>query len=174
MLYLGHDPNSMDPAHITEVEDMMKAVRPYIRYFHSSRGISDLPNEELCISMSWSGDYAQAMQRAIEVGADVRLAYSIPKEGTVIWFDGLFIPADAPHPGNAHLFINYLLRPEVIAEISNFTRYANANLAALHLCRPRSWKTRPCTPRRATGKHANRLYISGPSSNAGARVHGRA
>jgi putrescine transport system substrate-binding protein len=133
MLYLGHDPNSMDQAHINEVENMLKAVRPYIRYFSSSRMISDMPNEEVCIAMSWSGDYAQAMQRAIDVGADVKLAYSIPAEGTVVWFDGMFIPADAPHPDNAHLFINYLLRPEVIADISNYTRYANANLAALAL-----------------------------------------
>jgi len=133
MMYLGHDPNSMDLEHISEVEDVLKAVRPYIRYFSSSRFISDMPNEELCIGMSWSGDYAQAMQRAIDVGADVRLAYSIPKEGSVVWFDGMFIPADAPHPENAHLFINYLLRPEVIAEISQYVYYANANRAALAL-----------------------------------------
>jgi putrescine transport system substrate-binding protein len=133
MLYLGHDPNSMDPAHISEVENLLKAVRPYIRYFSSTRMISDMPNEELCIAMSWSGDYAQAMQRAVEVGADIRLAYTIPKEGTVVWFDGMFIPVDAPHPDNAHLFINYLLRPDVIAEISYHTRYANANLPALAL-----------------------------------------
>jgi putrescine transport system substrate-binding protein len=133
MLYLGHDPNSMDPAHISEVENLLKAVRPYIRYFNSSRMISDMPNEEICIAMSWSGDYAQAMQRAVEVGADIRLAYTIPKEGTVVWFDGMFIPVDAPHPDNAHLFINYLLRPDVIAEISYHTRYANANLPALAL-----------------------------------------
>jgi putrescine transport system substrate-binding protein len=130
MLYLGHDPNSMNPTHIDEVESLLKAVRPYIRYFSSSRGLNDLPNKELCISMNWSGDYAQAQQRATEVGADVRLAYTIPKEGTIIWFDGLLIPADAPHPENAHLFINYLLRPDVIAKISNFTRYANANMPA--------------------------------------------
>jgi putrescine transport system substrate-binding protein len=133
MLYLGHDPNSIEPAHISEVEALLKAVRPFIRYFNSSRMISDLSNEELCIAMSWSGDYAQAMQRTIEVGADVRLAYSTPKEGTVVWFDGMFIPADAPHPDNAHLFINYLLRPDVIAEVTHHIRYANANLPALAL-----------------------------------------
>jgi putrescine transport system substrate-binding protein len=133
MLYLGHDPNSMDPAHISEVEDLMKAVRPYIRYFSSSRFISDMPNEELCVGMSWSGDYAQAMQRAIEVGADVRLAYTIPKEGTVPWFDGMFIPADAPHPDNAHLFLNYLMRPDVIADITYYVRYANGNRASMEL-----------------------------------------
>jgi putrescine transport system substrate-binding protein len=133
MLYLGHDPDSMDPEHLREVEDLMRAVRPYIRYFSSSRLISDLPNEEVCIAMSWSGDYAQAMQAAIEVGADVNLAYEVPKEGTIIWFDAMFIPADAPHSDNAHLFINYLLRPDVIAGISADIHYANANTAALPL-----------------------------------------
>jgi putrescine transport system substrate-binding protein len=78
--------------------------------------------------MSWSGDYAQAMARAKEVGADVNLAYYVPREGALYWFDGVFIPADAPHPDNAHLFLNYLLRPEVIGAISNETHYANANL----------------------------------------------
>ena len=130
MMYLGHDPNSMEPERIAEAEAVLKAVRPYIRYFSSTKMINDMPNEETCVAMSWSGDYAQAMQRATEVGVDIRLAYEVPREGTVIWFDGLYIPADAPHPDNAHLFLNYLMRPEVIAAISNETRYANANTAA--------------------------------------------
>ena len=136
MLYLGHDPNSMDQSHIDEAEAVLKAVRPYIRYFTSSRMINDLSNEELCMAMSWSGDYAQAMGRILEVGADVRLAYTIPSEGSVAWFDGMFIPADAPHPTNAHLFINYLLRPEVMADITRTVNYANANRTALALLPP--------------------------------------
>jgi putrescine transport system substrate-binding protein len=131
MLYLGHDPNSMDLEHIAEVEAVLKSVRPYIRYFSSTKMINDMPNEETCVAMSWSGDYAQAMQRAIDVGVDIELAYSVPEEGTVLFFDGLYIPADAPHPDNAHLFLNYLMRPEVIAEISNYVRYANGNIASL-------------------------------------------
>jgi putrescine transport system substrate-binding protein len=125
--YLGHDPNSMKPEHIAEAEAQLKKVRPYLRYFSSARMINDLPNREVCVAMSWSGDYAQAMNRAKEVGAHVDLAYYVPREGTLYWFDGVFIPSDAPHPGNAHLFLNYLLRPEVIGAISNETRYANAN-----------------------------------------------
>ena len=86
--------------------------------------------------MSWSGDYAQAMYRAQEAGRPVELAYTTPREGTLAWFDLWFIPTDAPHPGNAHLFLNYLLRPEVIAAISNETRYAAANAKALPLVLP--------------------------------------
>ncbi|MGE0029613.1 MAG: polyamine ABC transporter substrate-binding protein [Steroidobacteraceae bacterium] len=136
MLYLGHDPNSLDPAHLAEVEKVLKSVRPYIRYFSSAKMLIDLPNEEVCIAMSWSGDYAQAMFRAKEAGRPVELAYTVQSEGALAWFDLWFIPADAPHPGNAHLFLNYLLRPEVAAAISNETRYATPNLKALPLLLP--------------------------------------
>jgi putrescine transport system substrate-binding protein len=137
MLYLGHDPHSMDPAHLAEAEAVLKSVRPYVRYFSSAKLLNDLPNGEICIAMSWSGDYAQAQARAQEAGVEIRLAYTVPREGTVLWFDSLVIPADAPHPGNAHLFLNFLMRPEVIAPISELTGYANANLAALPLLDPK-------------------------------------
>jgi len=162
MQYLGHDLNSMDPAHINEVENLIKAVRPYIRYFSSSRLISDLPNEELCIAVSWSGDYAQAMQRAIEVGADVKLAYAMPKEGTVVWFDNMFIPSDAPHPDNAHLFINYLLRPNVIAEITDVVRYANGNRASMALMPPEIVDDPAVYPTAEQLEHADPGLIFGP------------
>jgi putrescine transport system substrate-binding protein len=130
MLHLGHDPDSLDPGDLAEAEAMLKSVRPYVRYFSSAKMLIDLPNQEVCIAMSWSGDYAQAMYRAKEVGRPVDLAYTVPREGALAWFDLWFIPEDAPHPGNAHLFLNYLLRPEVIAAISNETRYAAPNVKA--------------------------------------------
>jgi putrescine transport system substrate-binding protein len=131
LLYLGLDPNSLEPRDLAAAEAQLKAVRPYIRYFSSARMLNDLPNEEICVAMSWSGDYAQAMMRAAEVGAPVNLAYTAPREGSMLWFDGIFIPADADHADNAHTFIDYLLRPEVIGDISNETHYANANAASL-------------------------------------------
>jgi putrescine transport system substrate-binding protein len=136
MLYLGLDPNSLDPADLARAEAQLKAVRPYIRYFSSTRMINDLPNEESCVAMSWSGDYASAMHRASEVGADVTLAYTAPAEGSMLWFDGIFIPADAGHPANAHLFLNYLMRPGVIGDISNALFYANANAASTEFVLP--------------------------------------
>jgi putrescine transport system substrate-binding protein len=137
LLYLGRDPNSLDPKDLADVEKLLKGVRPYIRYFSSAKMLIDLPNEEVCIAMSWSGDYAQAMFRAEEVGKPVDLAYTTQREGTLAWFDLWFIPADAPHPGNAHLFLNYLLRPDVAAAISNETRYATPNVPALPLLDPK-------------------------------------
>jgi putrescine transport system substrate-binding protein len=136
LLYLGRDPNSLDSKDLADVEKLLKAVRPYVRYFSSAKMLIDLPNEEVCLAMSWSGDYAQAMMRAQQVGRPVPLAYTTQKEGTLAWFDLWFIPADAPHPDNAHKFLDYLLRPEVAAPISVETRYATPNLPAIALLPP--------------------------------------
>ena len=130
LIYLGLDPNSMVTDDLARAEAQLKSVRPYIRYFSSTRMMIDLPNEDVCVAMSYAGDYMQAKDRALEVGSDVPLRYTAPVEGSTMWTDGMFIPADAPHPDNAHKFINYLLRPEVVASISNFIHYANANVAA--------------------------------------------
>jgi putrescine transport system substrate-binding protein len=136
MLYLGYPAQSIDPDQLAEAEAVLKSIRPYIRYFSSAKLINDLPNGEVCIAMSWSGDYAQAQARAEEEGIDIELAYAVPREGTTIFLDSLLIPADAPHPENAHRFLNYLMRPEVIAPISDLLRYANANRASLPLLDP--------------------------------------
>lgn len=130
LLYLGLDPNSVAAGDLAQAEAQLKAVRPYIRYFSTTRMMIDLPNEDVCVAMSYAGDYAQARMRAIEVGSDVPLRYTAPVEGSTLWADGMFIPRDAPHPENAHKFLNYLLRPEVIARVTNFIHYANANIAA--------------------------------------------
>jgi len=160
MLYLGHDPHSIDPQELAEAEATLKSVRPYIRYINSAMGLNDMGNREVCIAMAWSGDYTQAQNRANEVGAGIRLGYTVPREGTVLWFDSLLIPADAPHPGNAHLFLNYLMRPEVIAPISEYTGYANANLASIPLIDPRLANDPAAFPPMASrmGWQAGRLY----------------
>jgi putrescine transport system substrate-binding protein len=136
LVYLGHDANSTDPEELRAAEALLTAVRPYVKYFSSARILNDLPNREVCIAMSWSGEYALARERAAEAGVDIHLAYSVPREGSVFWFDGIFIPADAPHPENAHRFIDFLLRPKVIAAITNETRYANAVIASQPFLEP--------------------------------------
>jgi len=130
LLYLGLDANSMEPEDLARAEAQLKSVRPYIRYFSSAKMLNDMPNGEICVSMSWSGDYATAMNRALEVGADIELAYTAPAEGAMLWIDSVFITAESNSPDLAHQFVNYLLRPEVIAEITNHTNYSNANIAA--------------------------------------------
>ena len=133
MMYLGYPSNSVDVQQLKEVEALVKAVRPYITYFSSTKMLLDLPSEE---AMSWSGDYSVASNRAKEAGIDINLDYIIPKEGAGMWFDNMYIPEDAPHRENAYLFLNFMLRPEVIAASSDYIGYANANKSATPLVNP--------------------------------------
>jgi putrescine transport system substrate-binding protein len=126
LLYLGKNPTSNSPEDLKSAEQALHAIRPYIRYVDSSRYIDNLANGDICLAMGWSGDVKQAHDRAKEAGKGVDLAYVIPKEGAISNFDMLAIPADAPHVRNAHLFVDYLLRPEVAAQNSNLIKYANA------------------------------------------------
>jgi putrescine transport system substrate-binding protein len=129
--YLGEDPNSFDEAIIGKAEALLSTVRPHIRYFHSSQFINDLANGDVCVAIGWSGDIFQAAARAEEAGNGIVVEYVIPKEGAPMWFDMLAIPKDAKHPENAYRFIDYLLRPDVMAGIQNYVAYASANAAAL-------------------------------------------
>ncbi|WP_439828392.1 polyamine ABC transporter substrate-binding protein [Aeromonas enteropelogenes] len=128
--YLGLDPNSHEPADIKKAEAQLLKVRPYVAYFHSSKYIGDLANGDICVAAGFSGDILQAAARAEEAGKGVNIAYSIPKEGANLWFDMMAIPADAHNIKEAHALINYVLRPEVIAKISNYVGYANPNAKA--------------------------------------------
>jgi putrescine transport system substrate-binding protein len=130
LAYMGKDPTSQNPDDIVAATDMLMKVRPYIRNFDSMQYLNLLPNGDVCVAMTWSGDYAVAAQRAEEAGLKINLAYTVPKEGSNIWFDAMLIPKDAPHPDNAHLFLNYMLRAKVIADCTNYTYYANGNVAA--------------------------------------------
>ncbi len=131
LIYLGRDPNSEDRADLAAAEELLTKVRPYARYFHSSQYINDLATGEICVSLGWSGDIIQARDRAAEAEALLDIAYAIPKQGAMLWFDMMAIPADAPNPDNAHAFLNFLMEPEVIAGVSNHVAFANANAAAL-------------------------------------------
>ncbi len=133
LLYLGKDPNSQSEADLKLAEDLLVKIRPYIRTITSSQYIDALANGDICLAVGYSGDILQARDRAAEAGKKINLKYSIPTEGALMWFDTLAIPADAQHPGNAHLFIDYLMRPEVAAKNSDFVHYANANLKATPL-----------------------------------------
>jgi putrescine transport system substrate-binding protein len=133
LIYLGKDANSENLEDLKAAEKVLMAVRPYIRLINSSKYIEDLANGEICLAMGWSGDVLQARDRAVEAGKGIVVKYNIPKEGAVMFFDNFAIPADAAHVKNAHLFINYMMRPEVAAKNSNFLNYANANAASLPL-----------------------------------------
>ncbi len=130
MNYLHLDPNSTRPEDYKAAEKLILSVRPYIRNFDSSEYMNGLANEEICIAMSWSADYAAARARAAAAGIKLNLAFTVPKEGANESYNDLLIPNGAPHPHAAHLFLNFILQPKVIAEITNEIHYGNDNRAA--------------------------------------------
>jgi putrescine transport system substrate-binding protein len=136
LAYMGKDPTSQNPDDIVAATEMLLKARPFIQLFDSQQYMNALPGGDRCLAMTWSGDYSVAAARAEEAGVDITLAYTVPKEGSNLWFDAMLIPADAPNVENAHLFLNYMMRPDVIADCTNYIGYANGNLAAMPLVDP--------------------------------------
>ena len=130
---IGKDPNSSDPADIEAAAAALMRIRPYLRYVQTDRIISDLSNGNICLAIGYLGDFLQARDRALESHTGQTIGYAVPKDGSILWFDSYLIPTDAPHPDNAHRFIDYMLRPEVIAAVTNTIHYANGNLKATPL-----------------------------------------
>jgi putrescine transport system substrate-binding protein len=128
--YLGKDPNSQNPDDLALAEAVLTKIRPYIRNINSSEYIEALANGDLCVAVGYNGDVMQARDRAREANKGIEVKYSVPKEGSILWFDMLGIPKDAPDPDSAYAYLNYIMTPQVIADISNFKRYANANTAS--------------------------------------------
>jgi putrescine transport system substrate-binding protein len=130
LAYLGIDPTSRDLVDLDRAAALLDRVRPFVRRFHSSQYINDLAAGDICIALGYSGDVIQARNRARDAESGVEIAFRVPREGAQMSIDMLAIPADAPHPDNAHRFIDYILRPEVIAAITNAVSYPNPNPAA--------------------------------------------
>ena len=168
--YLHLDPNSTNPEDYKRAEKLLLAVRPYIRAFDSTEYMNGLGNKEFCISMSWSGDYAAARARAKAAGVDVNLAFTVPKEGANASFDALLIPADAPHPNAAHQFLNFILEPQIIAEITNEIHYGNDNIASAPYVDPQILHDPAIYP---TPETAARLYESAEVNPALERIRTR-
>lgn len=130
-IYLGLDPNSDRPEDLAAAEALLKRVRPYVRYFHSSQYLNDLASGEVCVSVGWSNGLQQGKALGAQAKPPVEVRCVIPKEGAPLWVDMAMITVDAPHPEIAHQFIDYLMEPKVIAAITNATGQANANAASL-------------------------------------------
>lgn len=128
--YVGMDPDARDADSLAKAEEVYAGVRPYVRKFHSSEYINALANGDICLAVGWSGDILQARDRAAEADSGVTVEYIIPGEGALMWFDNLAIPADAENVEEAHIFLDYLMRPEVMAKASNYVYYANGNAAS--------------------------------------------
>jgi len=132
VIYLGRDPNRRDPRDVLAASEVLRKIRPYVSRIDPDP-IPALAGGEVCLSLSWSGDAEGARNRAKEASSGARIAYLIPREGALMTVDMMAIPADAPHPRNAEIWMNYLMRPDVAAKITNYIRYPNGNLASLPL-----------------------------------------
>lgn len=135
VIFLGRDPNRHDLADVQAASEVLQRIRPYIRTIDPVP-IADLANGDTCLALAWSGDVEMARHRAQQAGTGADIVYFVPREGAFITIDMMAIPADAPHPHNAERWMNYLLRPEVTASITNYIHYPNGNAASLPLVDP--------------------------------------
>jgi len=134
--YQGKPLGTKNKADFDAAYAMLAKIRPYVTLFSSSGYINDMANGSICVALGWSGDINIARQRAIDNKSGQKIEALIPKTGGPLFFDTMAIPADAPHPGNAHAFINFIMTPEVAAAITNQVFYANPNLAAAKFVKP--------------------------------------
>ncbi len=151
--YLGLDPNTRNPDDFQKAAEALGKVRGNIQKFHSSEYINALANGEICMTVGYSGDIIQARNRAKEAKNGVDIAYVVPKEGAQMWFDSFVITADAPHPEEAHAFIDYMMRPDVAAANANFVSYASGVLTAKPLVKPEIANDPGVYPNDTTMKH---------------------
>ncbi|MGB0935670.1 MAG: extracellular solute-binding protein [Alphaproteobacteria bacterium] len=133
LIYMGKDPHNHTEQDIAEAFELLRKVRPFATRFDVHQAPSSLANGEVCVAQNWSGDIARGRQSAIEAGTGNNIGFIMPKEGVPIWIDVVAIPRDARHPDTAHLFLNFLMRPDIMARITNETEFATANLAAMSL-----------------------------------------
>jgi putrescine transport system substrate-binding protein len=134
--YLGRDPNSQKSEDLAAAEATMTKIRPFIRNINSSEYIEALANGDICLAVGYNGDVLQARDRARDANKGIEVQYVVPKEGSILWFDMLGVPKDAPDPESAYAFLNYMMIPQVAADVSDFRRYATANAAAQPLVQP--------------------------------------
>jgi putrescine transport system substrate-binding protein len=134
--YLGRNTDTPSALDLAAAESTLLKVRPFIRTIDSVSNIEAIANGDICIAVAYNGGFVQARKRALEAKNGIQVDFLIPEEGTLLWFDMLAIPRNAAHAANAYRFINYILEPRVIADISNFTGFANPNAAALPLLDP--------------------------------------
>ena len=160
--YLGRPLNTADPGVIEAAERLIVAQKPHLKLFAPDNGQDLLLSGEVDIAMEWNGDMLQAMAE------DDDLSYAVPREGSILWEDALAIPQGAPHPENAHAFIDFILEAEAGAAIAEAIRYATPNAAAKALL-PADYRDNPaifpsaetlaaCEPALYRGPEAARLY----------------
>ena len=168
--YLGRSPDSAAPADMEAVSKTLMAIRPYIREFASGGALEAMATGQACLVFDYSGDVIQAASRARDAANGVAVRYAAPKEGAESGFDMLAIPTDAQHKDEALAFINYVLRPEVMARITDATHYANAVPATRARVRPDLLNDPNVFPSDA---EMERYFTIGPSTQPADRLRTR-
>jgi putrescine transport system substrate-binding protein len=169
-LYLGMDPEAKTAEDFAKAEETLMAIRPYIRKFHSSEYINALANGDICLALGYSGDVLQARKRAREAKNGVEVAYLIPKEGALMWFDSFVMPADAENKDNAYAFINFMNQPENAGKNSSFLQYATGNAEGRKLVDPETAKDPGIYP---PDEVVKRLYTITPFDEKSQKVVNR-
>jgi putrescine transport system substrate-binding protein len=171
LLYLGKDPTSQSEADLDAAIDVLVRIRPYLIDMTNAPIPSQLAEGQYCLAAASASDARAGQDRAREAGLDTRLRYVIPKEGALVWIDMLAVPVDAPNPADAHRLIDFLMRPQVIADVTNHVYFANANLAATALLRPDVRDDPAIYP---TEEQMRRLHLPGMQTAEYTRLQNRA
>jgi len=130
LAYVGKNPFSNTPSDYAEAEHLLLNIRSSVTLFSTTGYINDLANGGICVAIGWSGDINVARRRAIAAKNGNDIVTLLPKKGAVLSYETMAIPVDAPHPENALLWMNYIMRPEVQAGLTNKVSYASPNLAS--------------------------------------------
>jgi putrescine transport system substrate-binding protein len=165
--YLGKKAYSKDVANYAGTAELLAKIRPYVTLFSSSGYINDMANGSICLALGWSGDINIAKNRAKEGKTGQNIECLIPKTGGIVFMDTMAIPADAPHPNNAHKWINYILRPEVDASLTNKVFYANPNKAGMKFVKPEVANDRTVFP---SEEDMKKMALPGALSNDSRRA----
>ncbi len=165
--FLGRNPNQLTPENLAAAQATLLKIRPYVKTIDSANYIQALANGDICISVGYNGDVVQAHNRANEAHNGIDIGYVLPNEGSLLWFDMVAIPKDAPHPANAHRFLNYLLAPQTMADITNAVGFANANRAATPLVRAAISANAAIYP---SAEQQTRLFVQSEDSPQTARA----
>jgi putrescine transport system substrate-binding protein len=165
--YLGRKAYSRDVANYAGTAELLAKIRPYVTLFSSAGYINDMANGSICIALGWSGDINIAKNRAVEGKTGQKIECLMPTRGGIVFMDTMAIPADAPHPGNAHKWINFILRPEVDAGLTNKVFYANPNKASLKFVKPEVANDRTVFP---SDDDMKKMSLPGALSNDSRRA----
>ncbi|GFM80098.1 polyamine ABC transporter substrate-binding protein [Pseudomonas cichorii] len=157
--YLGLPAHSEQPEDYAKAATVLSAIRPYVRYFDPVKYIADLGSGKICVALGFSGDIAQAQDLAEKAGNGIKIGYTVPSEGAPMWFDMVAMPVDAPNEKAGYAFMNYLLRPEVMAHITNEVKYANGNEKADALIDPALWTDTNVYP---NAEMVSRMFVLEP------------